>query len=125
MILGIGTDLAPHSRIERLLARHGERALARLFTEAEREYCLALARPVPSLAARFAAKEAFFKALGTGYGRGGRWTDVEIVRTPLGAPRVRLHGRAARLARRRRIRRIHLTLSHTDDLAIAHVVLER
>lgn len=124
MILGTGVDLASVPRIARFLERHGDRGLHRLFTAGELDYCLGLALPAPSLAARFAAKEAFFKALGTGYGRGGRWTDVEVVRSPSGKPRLRLHGRAARMARRRDVSRIHLSLSHTTEMAVAWILLE-
>lgn len=111
-------------RIEEFRRRRGERGLARLFTEAERSYCLGLAAPYPSLAARFAAKEAFFKALGTGWGRGGRWLEVEVVRDENGRPSLRLRGRAESLARAAGMRRAHLTLSHTDQHAIAQVMLE-
>lgn len=125
MIVGTGIDMVEVGRIEEFRRRRGERGLARLFTEAERSYCLGLAAPYPSLAARFAAKEAFFKALGTGYGRGGRWVDVEVQRDPLGKPGLRLHGRAARLAAEAGVGRVHLSLSHTDQHAIAYVVLEK
>jgi len=124
MIIGSGIDIVTVSRLTRLVERRGERALRRLFTPAELDYCLGLARSDPSLAARFAAKEAFFKAIGTGYGKGGRWTDVEVVRTPSGRPRLRLRGRAARIVRRLRVRRIHVSLSHTTDTAVASVLLE-
>jgi holo-[acyl-carrier protein] synthase len=124
MILGVGTDLVSIERIARFCDRHGERGLRRVFTPAELEYCLALARPAPSLAARFAAKEAFFKAIGTGVGPGGRWIDAEVVRAGSGRPALRLHGRAALLARRRHVRRVHLSVSHTDDHALAFVILE-
>lgn len=123
-IVGIGTDIVAVARIARFRARHGAHGLRRLFTEDEIGYCLALARSAPSLAARFAAKEAFFKAVGTGWGRGGRWTDVEVERAARRPPALRLHGLAARVAARRGVRTAHLSLSHTVDLATAFVVLE-
>jgi len=125
MVVGTGIDLVPVARLRRFRERRAERGLRRLFTDAELGYCLRLAAPDRSLAARFAAKEAFFKAIGTGYGReGGGWRDVEVLREASGRPGIRLHGRAARYAEQRGIRRIHLSLSHTDEVATAIVLLE-
>lgn len=125
MIMGTGVDLVSVPRIAAFLERWGEVGMRRLFAPGELAYCESLASPFPSLAARFAAKEAFFKALGTGYGRGGRWVDVEVQRDPLGKPGLRLHGRAARLADEAGVERVHLSLSHTDQHAIAYVILEK
>ena len=108
----------------RIRARHAERGLARLFTRQEIEYCQGLVSCDASFAARLAAKEAFFKAIGTGVYRGGSWLEVEVVRMRTGAPALRLHGRAAGFAKRRGVRRLHLALSHIQDLAVAQVVLE-
>src|SRR5207245_2299169 len=83
----LGVDLVEIARIREILERHGERFLARVYTEAEVAYCRTHREPAPSLAARFAAKEAAFKVLGTGWGEGVRWRDVEVVRDPRGAPR--------------------------------------
>jgi holo-[acyl-carrier protein] synthase len=124
MILGVGVDLVRIDRVTGLLERHGPRALAKLFTPAEAARCREGRHPPESFAARFAAKEAFFKALGTGWGRGGAWTDVEVVSAPSGAPSLRLSGAAAALADERGIRHVHLSLTHTDDTAAAFVVLE-
>jgi holo-[acyl-carrier protein] synthase len=124
MILGIGIDLVEVSRVDALVARHGDRALRRIFTAAEVERCSLARSPSESLAARFAAKEAFFKAVGTGWGSGLAWTEVEVVSTPSGAPEVRLSGAAERLARERGVSRIHLSLTHTDALASAYLLLE-
>ncbi len=125
MVIGTGIDLVPVARFGRFQERRGERGLRRLFTPDELAYCLRIAVPERSLAARFAAKEAFFKAMGTGYGReSGGWTDVEVFREASGRPCIRLHGRAARFAAGRGVRRIHLSLTHTDDVAAAFVVLE-
>lgn len=124
MIIGIGIDAVKCDRFDEFHRRHGERGLRRLFTPDELAYCLGLARAAPSLAARFAAKEAFFKALGTGWGVGGRWTDVEVLREANGRPRLMLHGRARTLASDLGARHAHLSLSHTDDLALAQVMLE-
>ncbi len=124
MIVGVGMDLVQVRRVHELLERKGGRALARLFTAAETARCRGGRSPRESFAARFAAKEAFFKALGTGWGRGGAWTEVEVVSAPSGAPSIRLHGAAAALARAAGVARVHLSLTHTDELAAAYVVLE-
>jgi holo-[acyl-carrier protein] synthase len=124
VIAGIGIDLVRIDRVWGMLQRKGDRALARLFTERERARCVASKHPPESYAARWAAKEAVFKALGTGWGRGGSWTDVEVVSGPGGAPTVALHGAAARAAEARGVRRVHLSLTHSDDTAAAFVVLE-
>jgi holo-[acyl-carrier protein] synthase len=117
--------MVPIERVCALLERKGARALARLFTGGEAERCRASRDPRESFAVRFAAKEAFFKALGTGWGIGGAWTDVEVVSAASGAPTLRLSGRAAQLAGRLGANRIHLTLTHSDDVAAAVVILER
>ncbi|HEX2201950.1 MAG TPA: holo-ACP synthase [Longimicrobium sp.] len=124
MIVGIGVDMVSIARVVALLERRGGRAQAKLFTPAEAARCRGSKHPPESFAARFAAKEAFFKALGTGWGRGGRWTEVEVVSAPSGAPSLRLSGRAAALAAARGVERIHLSLTHTGDTSSAFVVLE-
>jgi holo-[acyl-carrier protein] synthase len=124
MIIGIGTDLVEVERIEAMLRRHPERAARRLFSPAERSYCQASGHAAQSYAARFAAKEAFFKALGTGLALGARWTEVEVLRNPEGAPRLRVSGVALELAERRGVRRAHVSLTHTRGIAAAYVVLE-
>ncbi len=124
VILGTGLDLVSIPRFERFLRRHGERGLRRLFTVGELEYCRSLPTPVASYAARFAAKEAFGKALGTGVSGFG-WTDVEVVRAPSGEALLRFHGEAAAAVERRGASRAHLSLTHTAELAGAVVILER
>jgi holo-[acyl-carrier protein] synthase len=124
MILGTGLDLVPVSRFARFLERHGERGIARLFTQAEQDYCRAHAVPAAFFAVRFAAKEAFYKAIGTGMGSAGGWKDVEVVRLSSGRPLLMLHGKAAALAHDLQVRSIHLSLSHTADTAGAMVILE-
>jgi holo-[acyl-carrier protein] synthase len=124
MIVGVGVDLVRIDRVTGLLERHGDRARARLFTDAEARRCAEGRHPPESFAARFAAKEAFFKALGTGWGRGGAWTEVEVVSAATGAPTIRLSGLAAAIAEQRGVRSIHLSLTHSDDTAAAFVVLE-
>jgi holo-[acyl-carrier protein] synthase len=124
VIAGIGVDMVSIPRFRALMERKGAAALRRFFTAGEAERCRQSRSELESLAARFAAKEAFFKALGTGWGLGGRWTEVEVVSAPTGAPALRLTGRAAEAAAERGVSAIHLSLTHTDDTAAAFVVLE-
>ncbi|MEM1210454.1 MAG: holo-ACP synthase [Planctomycetota bacterium] len=124
-ILGHGVDLVDTARIARLIERHGERFLGRVFTDAERDYCERDAkRRIEKLAARFAAKEAVLKAMGTGLTQGIAWTEVEVVRDPLGQPGVRLDGAAAAQAEKRGLARWSLSLSHSAGLAVASAVAE-
>lgn len=125
MIVGIGMDLVEVRRFEAALDRHGERLLRRLFTDAERQYCESRPSPTASLAARFAAREAFLKALGTGLAAGIRWTEIEVVRLEGGGPGFRLSGAAAGHFARLGATVAWLTLTHTDSTAAATVVIER
>ena len=120
-MLSTGVDIIEIERVQRVLDRYGERFLRRVFTEGEIAYCRG--RP-PNLAARFAAKEATMKALGTGV-RGVGWRDIEVVRSESGAPSVKLHNRAEQRAMRLAVREISLSLSHSRDYAVAFVVAER
>jgi holo-[acyl-carrier protein] synthase len=124
MIHSNGVDLVEVARVERALREHGERFLARVYTAGERAYCLAKARPGPSLAARFAAKEAVMKCLGTGWSDGVGFAQIEVVRDRRGAPSLVLHGRAAERARELGIRRWHLSLTHTEHGALAFAIAE-
>ena len=126
MVVGLGVDVCDIARIRRALERPtGERFKTRIFTPGERAYCEQRRRGrFASYAARFAAKEAAMKALGTGWADGIRWQDVEVVRPPNGPPALVLHGRAAAIARRRGIRRWLLALSHGDASAVASVIAE-
>jgi holo-[acyl-carrier protein] synthase len=123
-VVGLGTDLARSSRFERLLNEGRLGVMERLFTPAERRYCLTKKNPAPHLAARFAAKEAFLKALGLGLRQGLSWQDVEVVRDELGRPSLELEGRAAELIRERGITAALLSYSHDGDYAVATVILE-
>jgi holo-[acyl-carrier protein] synthase len=124
MIVGIGIDMVEISRIRELIDRHAGRARNRLFTPAELDYCNSARDAMESLAVRFAAKEALFKALGTGWAGGVRWHDVEVLPDGEGAPRMMLAGPTAAIARDRGVRAVHVSLSHTRELAAAYVVLE-
>ncbi len=124
-IVGLGLDLAQIERLREMLERRGERALARLFTAGERAYCERRAlTKYASYAGRFAVKEAVMKLLGTGWTRGVRWVDIEVVRERGSAPTVVLHGETARIAQARGIARIHITITHDAGLAAAVAVGE-
>lgn len=124
MIIGIGNDIVHVSRCEAVLARHGERAVQRLLGERERIRLSGHRQPGAYLAKRFAAKEAFVKALGLGLRHGMRWTDIQVVNDSLGRPVMLLDGRAQALADAAQVRCIHVSLSDEKDLASAVVVLE-
>ena len=124
MIVGTGIDIVEVPRIARSIERFGERFLNRIFTEAERRYCESKANRMERFAARFAAKEAGMKAIGTGMRGGVRWQDFEVGREPSGRPTMLFHGKAAQVAERLGVRRSHLSVSHTEEHAVAYVVLE-
>jgi holo-[acyl-carrier protein] synthase len=124
MILGIGTDLAEVERIRDSIARFGDRFLNRIYTTGERAYAASKANPVERLAARFAAKEAGMKAIGTGWSQGVRWHDFEVVNEKSGRPTLALDGVAKRKADALGVKRISLSLTHTSAIALAVVILE-
>ena len=124
MIVGTGIDITEVPRIGESIERFGERFLRRIFTEEEIRYCEAKANRVERYAARFAAKEAAMKALGTGWNFGIRWQDIEVFRPPGSRPSIRFHGKAAEIAKRLQMRNVALSLSHTPQQAIASVILE-
>jgi holo-[acyl-carrier protein] synthase len=121
-IIGIGIDATEIDRVREMFERYGNRFLQRVFTPREIEYCLRHRDPAPSLAARFAAKEAGMKALGTGRALGVLWKDLEVTRRA-GPPQLLLHGGAARRMRAMNGRSVLLTLTHARDLAIAQVIV--
>lgn len=122
LIVGMGLDATEIDRIADVLQRHGDRFLRRIYTEGEIAYCQRHRDPAPSLAARFAAKEAAMKALGTGAAQGVAWRDIEVVRRS-GPPQLVFHGGAARHLEKLGARSSLLTLTHSRDLALAHVLL--
>lgn len=113
----IGVDIVELARIERAVQRHGDRFLCRVYTEAELAYCQG---DVGRLAARWAAKEAISKALGTGW-RGIEWCELEVIREPSGQPKVALHGRAKAIAEELGLTQWALSLSHSHICAVAFV----
>ncbi len=126
-IVGTGIDTIEVERVERALTRPhtGDRFRIRVFTEREIAYCESRGRGrFQSYAARFAAKEATMKAMGTGWNRNVGWGEIEVVRERGQAPTIRLSGKAAAFGLRRKIERFHLSLTHTEATAIAHVIAE-
>lgn len=124
MIVGLGVDICEVPRIEAAIARFGRRFIQRVFTEAETRYCESKLNKFERFAGRFAAKEAALKAIGTGWKRGVAWRDVEVQREPSGRPTIGFHGKAAEFAQRLGVRRASLSISHTEQQAIAQVILE-
>ncbi len=124
MIVGTGVDLAEVPRIRASVERYGRRFLERVFTPAEIAYVERKANRFERYAARFAAKEAGMKAIGTGWRRGVRWQDFEVANLPSGKPTLRLYGVAAEVAEGLKVRVVSLSLTHTSELAMAHVILE-
>ena len=124
MIKGVGVDIVNIRRMERAVERWGSRFLKRIFTSAEIERCRQRARPAQCLASRFAAKEAFAKALGLGMREGLRWRDIEVVQDHLGKPGLQLHNQAQKLLETMEAKRTWLSLSDERDSALAVVVLE-
>jgi len=124
VILGVGIDLERVDRFAPADPEHERGLHERVFTAAELAYCRGMQRPAPSLAARFAAKEALFKALGTGKQSDMSWHDVEVVHEELGRPALVLAGRTKEIADRMGVARIHVSITHTRESAAAVVVLE-
>jgi holo-[acyl-carrier protein] synthase len=124
MIKGIGVDTIEIDRIARVYARYNERFLNRIFAPEEKMYALRYKDPAPRLAARFAAKEACMKALGTGWSSGVRWRDIVVVNDERGKPELRLHGNAKMFFEKLPARRIHLSITHDRQRATAVVIFE-
>jgi holo-[acyl-carrier protein] synthase len=124
MVIGVGTDLMEIARIQQSVDRFGERFLRRVFTPREIEYCLQKKNSAESLAARFAAKEAGAKALGTGISRGVGWLELEVTRSPGERPFLELSGRAAARAQSLGVAHVSLSLTHSRDTALAVVIME-
>jgi holo-[acyl-carrier protein] synthase len=124
VVIGLGTDLIEIARIQRSLDRFGDSFLRRVYTPGEVAYCMAKKNSAESLAARFAAKEAGAKALGTGISRGVGWREFEVRRRPGQRPELHLSGRAAEIAAQLGVRTVSLSLSHSRELSIAVVVAE-
>ncbi len=124
MIVGTGIDIAEVPRVRQAIERFGTRFLERVFTPGEIRYCDSKVNRFERYAARFAAKEAAMKALGTGWNHGVRWRDCEVTRMPGGRPTLTFHGKAAEFAAKLRVKNAALSLTHTAEQAIAQVILE-
>ena len=124
MIVGTGIDIAEVDRIRQTIERFGRRFIERVFTTDEIGYCESKANKIERYAARFAAKEAAMKAIGTGWNRGVTWRDVEVRRVPGSRPTIVFHGKAAEFFSKLGGVRAHLSLTHTRELAMAQVVIE-
>ena len=124
MIVGLGLDVAEIDRIEAAIKRHPASFIERIYTPAEAAYCQQFTPPYERFAGRFAAKEAAMKALGTGWTRGIRWRDIEVVRVRGGKPTLRLDGAARTIADQIGVKHISMTITHSGNLAIAQVIFE-
>jgi holo-[acyl-carrier protein] synthase len=124
MIVGTGVDLAEVPRIKASIERFGARFTERIYTPAEIAYVERKANRFERYAARFAAKEAGMKAIGTGWRHGVRWQDFEVANLPSGKPTLRFHGVAARIAEKLGVRNVALSITHTAELGMAHLILE-
>ena len=124
MVLGVGFDVEDLEDFGRTMDQSGDAFLNRVYTEREIEYCRSQPHARQSYAARYCAKEAAMKALGTGWNHGVRWRDCEVMRLPGGRPTITFHGKAAEVAARLGVKNAALSLSHTAEQAIAQVILE-
>ena len=124
MIIGIGVDIVDLNRIQGMLDRHGNKFLAKTFTEGEIAYCQSHKKMAQHFAGRFAAKEAVFKALGTGWRAGMGWREIEVVVDSYGRPRLRLTGKVASKARELNISEMLVSISHCDCHAVACVIAQ-
>ena len=124
VIVGTGVDIVEVDRIQGAIERHGEVFLRRVYTEREREYCERFKNKYERYAGRFAAKEAAMKALGTGWRRGVRWVDLEVVRETSGRPTLAIKGEAAKIAAQLGVKSVALSITHTEAQALAQVIFE-
>jgi holo-[acyl-carrier protein] synthase len=124
MIVGLGVDITEVDRIEAAINRRGRALLERLFTPSEIAYCQRHRNRAERFAGRFAAKEAAMKALGTGWARGVRWIDIEVVREPSGKPTLKLSGATRAIADGLGVKNIALTITHDGNTALAQVIFE-
>jgi len=124
MIVGLGVDIAEIDRIEAALGRHGRAFVERICTSAEIEYCESHRNRAERYAGRFAAKEAAMKALGTGWRKGIRWVDIEVVRENSGRPTIQFHGIAKEFAERLGVKNVSLSITHSGNSAYAQVIFE-
>ena len=125
MIQGIGIDIIEIERIKEAINKGGERFVRRIFTDIEINYCNKKRLKYQHFAVRFAAKEAVFKAIGTGWQKGVRWVDVETLNDKLGKPMINLFGKTKKLAEKMKIKKIYVSFSHSANYAIAQIIFEK
>ncbi len=125
MIFGTGIDIVRIERIEKVIKKWGDRFMDRVFTPDEKAFCLKRLRPYPAFALRFAAKEAFSKALGTGMKKGIFWRDIEVFHFKSGKPGLNVYGKSLLLSKKEKIKSFHVSLSDEDEYGIAIVILEK
>lgn len=123
MVQGIGIDIIEVARLKKMVEK-GNRFIEKVFTETEIDYCRGKYKQEIHFAARFAAKEAFFKALGTGWRGGMAWTEISVVNDELGKPEIHLSGKTLEYFNKNNFRALHLSISHTKEVAVASVVIE-
>ena len=123
MILGIGIDVVENARIADVIRSHGDHFVHKIYQASEVDYCRGMSDPAPHFAARFAAKEAVSKAFGTGFVGQFGWRDIEVRRKASGEPFIVLHAGAAELAKRLGVRSVFVSLSHSQDYAVANAIL--
>ncbi len=122
--VGLGVDIVGVEEFSRIVEKRGQRLLDRLFTPAERDHCEGKQSRIESYTARFAAKEAYLKAIGQGLRGGMSWKEIEVINDELGKPKLNISGKAREIANRTGVNRLNLSLSHSDGFAIAVVFLE-
>ncbi len=125
MIYGTGVDIVKIERIERVIKKWGDRFIDRVFTPDEKAFCFKRVKPYPAFALRFAAKEAFSKALGTGMRKGVFWRDIEVFHFKGGKPGLNISGKSLSLCEKEEIKAFHVSLSDEDEYGVAMVILEK
>lgn len=123
LLFGIGIDVVETRRVESSISQFGEQFIQRVFTPSEREYCEKHKKSSLYFAARFAAKEAVSKALGTGIGKDVAFTEIEVVKKTSGEPTIKLHGNANKFAKKHNIAQVHISITHTEHYAAANAVI--
>lgn len=123
MVIGVGIDLVKIDRIQKMVEKWDKRFLNRIFTSVEQTYSFSFRQPFPHLAGRFAIKEAVFKAIGTGWRGGVRWTDIEVYNESSGQPRVRVYGKVKERIEDQGVTQIQASISHDTEYSVGQIVL--
>ena len=123
MVIGVGIDLVKIDRIQKMVEKWNKRFLNRIFTPVEQKYSFSFRHPFPHLAGRFAIKEAVFKAIGTGWRGGVKWTDIEVYNEPSGQPRVQVYGKVKEVIEAQGVNQIQASISHDTEYSVGQVLL--